>query len=414
MPIWRYDRPVGHGNGTMNKLSNGLTVGFTSAAHTLSHLVVLLYATVVLALEREWGLSYSELFALSIPMSVMFGAGALPAGWLADRWSAPGMIAVFYFGVGGAAILTSFAATPLGIFVGLTLIGTFAAIYHPVGIPWLIKNAANRGRALGINGVFGSVGTAGAAVVAVFLAEYVSWRAAFFVPGAITIAVGAAFILIWRMGLLHEAREDARTNDAAPTHEMRRVFTILACTVLCTGLIYQITSFALPKIFAERLTGASVAGIGFMVTFVYALSAVAQVIGGELADRYPMKTVYVAVQVLQVPVIAAGMVLYHPALIGVAAVMVSLNVAGQPAENTLLARYTPSKWRARAFGAKFVLTLGVSAGGVALIPLVHRLTGTLDALFIALGAFAAAAAAIAMLLPGASVRSARPSAAAAE
>src|SRR3990172_2322626 len=123
----------------MNKLSSGLTVGFSSVAHTLSHLVVLLYATVVLALEREWGLSYAELFALSIPMTVMFGAAALPAGWLADRWSAPGMIAVFFFGVGGAAVLTGFAASPLAILAGLTLIGTFAAIYHPVGIPWLIK-----------------------------------------------------------------------------------------------------------------------------------------------------------------------------------------------------------------------------------------------------------------------------------
>ena len=58
----------------MNKLSSRLTVGFSSAAHTLSHLVVLLYATVVLALEREWDLSYAELFALSIPMTVMFDA----------------------------------------------------------------------------------------------------------------------------------------------------------------------------------------------------------------------------------------------------------------------------------------------------------------------------------------------------
>ena len=384
----------------MNRLSSGLTVGFTSAAHTVSHMVVLLYATVVLALEREWGLSYSELFALSLPMTVMFGAGALPAGWLADRWSAPGMIAVFFLGMGGAAILTSFATGPATILIGLTLIGIFGSIYHPVGIPWLIKNAANRGRALGINGVFGSVGTAGAGVVAGFLSQYVSWRAAFFIPGIVTMLVGAAFCVVWRMGLLHEAHEDARTDVRAPTHEMRRVFTILAVTVLCTGLIYQITSFALPKIFAERLAGTSVAGIGFMVTIVYAFSAQAQIIGGELADRYPMKTIYVAVQLLQVPVIAAGMVLYHPALIGVAALMVGLNTAGQPAENTLLARYTPSRWRARAFGVKFVITMGVSAGGVALIPLIHRLTGTLDALFIALAIFAATAGAVAMLLPG--------------
>jgi len=35
-----------------------------------------------------------------------------------------------------------------------------SAIYHPVGIAWLVKSADRPGRALGINGVFGSLGIA--------------------------------------------------------------------------------------------------------------------------------------------------------------------------------------------------------------------------------------------------------------
>ena len=39
---------------------NGLlTVGFASAAHAYAHLVVLLFATVVLVLEDEWAMSYA-------------------------------------------------------------------------------------------------------------------------------------------------------------------------------------------------------------------------------------------------------------------------------------------------------------------------------------------------------------------
>lgn len=386
----------------MQRLSGTLTIGFASLAHSYSHLFVLLYATVVLVLEREWGLSYAELFALSIPMSVMFGAAALPAGWLGDRWSAPGMMAVFFLGVGGASILTGLAAGPVSILLGLTLIGVFAAIYHPVGIPWLVKNAVNHGRALGINGVFGSAGTAGAALVAGFLASYFSWRAAFIVPGAICLATGISFLAVWRLGLIHESEHDARPQPLPEARDIKRVFFVMSLTMLCTGLIYQMTAFALPKVFGERLGGAlgdSVFGIGGMVTIVYVCSALSQVIGGELADRYSLKGIYVAAQYLQVPVIAVAFVLFDPVLVGAAALMVALNVAGQPAENALLARYTPPRWRGRAFGAKFVLTLGVSALGVALIPIIHGLTGNLDALFIALGVFALTAGLAAGLLP---------------
>ena len=158
------------GGNTFSDLSRKqglLTVGFASVAHAYAHLVVLLYATVVLLLEDKWSMSYAELFALSIPMTIMFGLGALPASWLSDRWSPSGMMALFFFGVGISAIGTGFATNPFQIVLGLGAVGTFASIYHPVGIPWLVDHSPSPGRALGVNGVFGSIGTAAAALVAV-------------------------------------------------------------------------------------------------------------------------------------------------------------------------------------------------------------------------------------------------------
>ena len=70
--------------------------------------------------------------------------------------------------------------------------------------------------------------------------------------------------------------------------------------------------------------------------------------------------------------------MHSPALVVCAALMVGLNVAGSPAENALLSRYAPTSWKSRAFGAKFVLTLGVSACGVALVPVVHASVGSLN------------------------------------
>ena len=92
--------------------------------HFLDHLFTLIFATVAaLALGREWGLGYAELLAYATPGFFAFGLFSLPAGWLADRWSREGMIAVFFVGIGAAAIATSFAATPLQIGMGLFVIG---------------------------------------------------------------------------------------------------------------------------------------------------------------------------------------------------------------------------------------------------------------------------------------------------
>ena len=167
----------------MSRKSAGLAMFFSGVGHSFDHLLMLLYPTVVLALEGKMG-SYGELIALSTPGFILFGAAALPAGWLGDRWSAEGMMILFFVGAGLSAMATGFATGPLGIAIGLSLIGAFAAIYHPVGIAWLVRNAERRGRALAWNGIFGSLGIGTASLVAGTLTDLVSWRAAFIVPGA--------------------------------------------------------------------------------------------------------------------------------------------------------------------------------------------------------------------------------------
>ncbi|GIT09572.1 MAG: hypothetical protein CM1200mP30_32020 [Pseudomonadota bacterium] len=46
--------------------------------------------------------------------------------------------------------------------IGLALIGVFASIYHPVGIAMLIEGGGKVGWLLGMNGVWGNMGVAGA------------------------------------------------------------------------------------------------------------------------------------------------------------------------------------------------------------------------------------------------------------
>ena len=169
---------------------------YLNLGHALDHLVMLIYPTAILAIGADMVGSYGEALRLSIGGFVAFGACSLPAGWLGDRWSRHGMMVVFFTGIGIACVLTGFARTPLEIALALTLIGIFAAIYHPVGIAMLVGERDNVGRVLGINGVAGNLGVAFAALVTASLAETIHWRAAFIVPGTISIAAGIGFAVM--------------------------------------------------------------------------------------------------------------------------------------------------------------------------------------------------------------------------
>src|SRR5260370_28181241 len=85
-----------------------------NVGHFLDHLFTLIFATVAaLVLYREWGLGYADLLKYATPCFFAFGVFALPAAWLADKWSPPGMISTFFILIALASILPAFSRTPL-------------------------------------------------------------------------------------------------------------------------------------------------------------------------------------------------------------------------------------------------------------------------------------------------------------
>jgi len=386
----------------MSSLSARLSLVFSSLGHSLTHLLMLLYPTVVLVLEREWHLPYGQLLTLAVVSQLLYGFGALPAGWLGDRWSATGMMVVFFLGSGIAAILTGFADGPLGLALGLGLIGLFASIYHPVGTAWMVRNAANRGKALGINGLFGSVGVGLAAIVAGALSDLFSWRAAFFVPGGLSLLIGAAMLVAILSGALTETKTDRAPQPEAGRAEIMRVFWVLSFTMFATGLIYQTAVVALPKLFAERLgQDLSTTSIGALVSVVFGITALAQVAGGHLADRWPMRSLYAGGYLLLVPLTMLVMWTTGLPMLVIVTLALVVQVGSVPTENALLAHYTPARWRATAYGAKFVLALGLSAFALPLVGSVEDQSGNVALVFGVIAVLSALVGLAGLLLPAA-------------
>jgi MFS transporter, FSR family, fosmidomycin resistance protein len=309
---------------------------------------------------------------------------------------------LFYVGSGFAAIATGCASGPLGLAVGLGLIGLFGSIYHPVGIAWLVRNAQNRGRVLGWNGISGSIGVGIAPALAGALTQWIDWRAAFLVPGAIVLTMGLVLAVLVQRGVVVAAKTDIKPQPEPERGDVRRAFVALSVTMLAAGIIYQAMTVALPKLFEERLVGlthGSTLGAGGFASLVFAEGMVLPLLGGWLADRYSLKWVYVASWALAVPVFLATVRLFDLPLFAAIIVVFSLMSIVTPTENALLVRYTPGRWRATAFGAKFVLSLGVASLGVPLVAFIYDRTGDFAWLFVVLGAFAAVIVAAGAFLP---------------
>ena len=373
---------------------------FLNIGHLIDHLMILIFATAALRLVHEWQMDYSDLLPYGTPALVFFGLGALPAGWLADKWSREGMISVFFLGIGAATLLTGFANTPVQISIGLGFVGLFAAIYHPVGLALVVEGRGRTGIPIAVNGVYGNMGLAVAALLTGFMIDTAGWRAAFFVPGAFSIAIGLAWMLFLRGGPVEAPEAAPAARPQATQGVLLRVFAIIFFTTALGGLVFQSTTFALPKIFDERLTGiaGSASAVGVYTFIVFTVASFAQLVIGWLLDRQPVRQVFAGVAIVQIALFAF-MIQAEGLLALFVAVGFMLGVFGQiPINDVLVGRMAKSEWRARAYAARYTVTFAVSASALTVIAVLHAEWG-FAGLFVVLTALATAILGGVLLLP---------------
>ncbi len=379
------------------------SMGLACIGHAYSHLFSPIFFTLVpLALERELGLSHGETVSLIFAGNALFGFAAPIAGWLADKWSTTGMMVFFYLGTGSGMIMVGLAdsAFSLGFWLGFT--GLFAAIYHPVGVAWLVREAVNTGTVLGINGVFGSLGTALATVMTGWLMYAFGWRAAYILPGIVVILTGFAFLGLLIKGIILENKVDRKPPPSpASRADTIRVYLILVITMCFSGIIYQATNPAMPKAFAIDFStnGEGVLKVAYLLGLVYTIAGIINIVGGRLADLYSARYVYLFGFLLQVPALMLFGMSTGLSLVLVAIVMAGLNNSTQPAENMLIARYTPLHRRGLIFGMKFVIAIGIASLGVLIEGALFDWTGGFFWLFILLSVLAATATIAILFLP---------------
>ena len=356
--------------------------------HFLDHLFTLIFATVAaLALSREWGLGYGDLLKYAAPGFFAFGVFALPAGWLADKWSRDGMMSVFFIGIGLSSIATAFAMTPLHVGFGLFVIGMFAAIYHPVGLAIVVEKWRGTGMRLAVNGVWGNLGVASAALITGYFIDHGGWRTAFIVPGVISILVGIVYTVFMWDGIANprtaaKAAGSATALTADAKAILLRISIVVFLTTAISSIVFQSTTFALPKVFAEKLAGLDLSAtvLGQFAFLVFALASIGQLVVGHFLDKVGPRTVFIAAAGLQLLFFSIMPGLKDYAAL-VCAMAFMLAAFGQiPINDYMIGRMAQGDMRARIYGIRYVVSFTVLAAALPLIAFIYEGWG-FDALF---------------------------------
>ena len=377
-----------------------LTLTFSSIGHAFMHMFAAFYFVIVLAIESSWELSYDELIKLWSLGALLVGLGALPAGWLSDKWSRSSMMVIMFFGMGFSSILCGLSNDNTFLFFSLSILGLFCSIYHPVGIAWVVNSSKKKGKALGINGIFGGVGIGLGAFIAGTFVEYFGWRSAFIIPGIISILLSLiVFILIFKGLISYKNIKSIDLEEKHSTNNLIVIAIILLISMFSIGLTFQILQTSIPKILDMRINNISTFQIGFTIAIIYCFSGAMTVVGGLLADRYSLKIIYVAGIIAQVPCYFFIASFSGISLIVVCLLAMLFNSSILPTENILLAKFTPEEHHGLIYGVKFIVSFGAAPLGVYLVAKSYELTFEFNYLFILVSFIMALIGLLTLFLP---------------
>src|SRR5437879_8049920 len=240
--------------------------------HGVVHANILSIPVFLLAWKTEFGVDDVTLGLLAAAGYGLYGFGAVPFGFLADRGTparllllCAGGIAVSMFGVAAGPSI------PL-LTVSLGALGLFSGIYHPTGLSIISRAVAEQGRGMGWHGMGGSLGiAAGPAFVGAMLAIGWSWRS---VAALLVIPSLVALLLLFVARLPVERPAPALGSSRSPRPLWSRPFAFILLVYMFAGFAYQAGLTFLPPFVRPEF-----------IALALALGAIGQGVSGRRPAR---------------------------------------------------------------------------------------------------------------------------------
>jgi MFS family permease len=366
-------------------------VWLVSFSHFITHGFMTLLPAVLVAIATEQSISFLQLGIIVNIGYFLYGLGALPAGYLADRIGSKKLLAIGVLGMAISSILVSISPSIMMFTVTYALLGFFASIHHPAGLSLIARRVAvDKGKAMGLHGVMGNVGLFLSPLIAAFgIMLFGTWRAAYLLYGIL----GLVFF-----SLLNLAKVDGEENLTLKDLTFRRPKTasatapavagaaaggmrslppalivmplallLLYVGSILSGFIFRGSLTFLPALFQQDvafITNHDQPAVmaGYLATAVLSLGLAGAWVGGYINDKIKSPEL--------VPIfifLVAGPALYYASrltdskLIAITALFSLVYYAWQPSQNYLIAKYTSKSSHGLGYGISFFLIFGMGS-----------------------------------------------------
>lgn len=353
--------------------------------HMFSHYIMLVFPALVIALNNEFQVELSDVFEISFLGYLLYGLGALPAGYLTDRFGGRWVLFVCLLGCSLGSFGASYARSLDELRIALAVIGAASSLYHPAGMAIISRNVRESGSALGTNGIWGNFGIAMAPFVAGALASWQGWRLAYSSSAVVLLFVALFVLFIKPKDELQTQVEPGAESGQKATRVLPIplwMMLLYAGAMACAGLGYRSVSLSMPAFFEDRsnallellsdvqsylpLQSNKTLAATFITSLAYFVGMAGQAFGGRVADRFDLRKAYILFHSASLPFLLLFFLLAEAFLPFAVAGYIFFAMGMQPIENSIVARLSVPRYRGLFYGLKFTLTFGV--GSLAVYP----------------------------------------------
>jgi len=368
-----------------------------SFSHFITHGYMTLLPALLVVIAGEHSMSFMDIGIIANVGYFLYGLGAFPAGYLADKYGSKRILTIGVIGMAISSLFVGFSPTTTAFAIAYASLGLFASIHHPAGLSLIARHAKAKGRALGLHGVLGNVGlflTPLMAALCVMLTG--SWRAAYISFGVFGIAF---FLLLYFARIEHEPdlslqmllpwlwKKKTPATSALPLQSASAnpnphknvdqrpesisvipvALFILYLGSILSGFIFRGSLTFFPALFKQEIHFITnhdqpVVIAGFVTTAVLSLGLISSWFGGYINDKIKRPEIFpVIIFILVGPTLYFISRLIDSWLIAVSAFFSLVYYAWQPSHNYLIAKYTRKASHGMGFGVNFFLIFGIGS-----------------------------------------------------
>ena len=339
-----------------------IIIGISGSSHSLVHALMLTFPSLIPIIQKEYNVGLDTLgFVVSIS-ALLFGLGAIPAGWLDRYLGGKKLMIIYQLGSSLSALVVAFSPNFTIMVAGLSFIGLFCSIYHPTGLTLISQSINKVSKGMAVHGMFGSLGSAFGPLLAVSLAGLISWRASYFVLGILN----AILALITFINIPNKTQiiNNQPKKSNRKTNKTALIYYFITNSFL--GMAYYGFTTFMPIHLSENTFNflpeiSHNMKAGLFPTIVFLAGMIGALLGGKIGDKFDKRISFMIIILLNIPVFFLVGITSNITLIICSIMLGIIYFSNQPIGNTLVSEFSDNQNRGFIYGLGFFISFGIGS-----------------------------------------------------